>query len=232
MAQTLRIDRILSNLGYCTRKEAKARAKDGRILNKGVLVSDVSEHANPHDITVDGEPLDHPDGIYIALNKPAGLVCSHETRDGTNVYSLLPWQWLMRNPMVSSVGRLDKDTTGLLLITDDTEFIHRMISPIHHVQKVYLVELDKHPDDSLIAQFASGTIILEKETKPCRPAGLKIIGDKQCEVTLLEGKYHQIKRMFEAFGYTVTKLHRQTFGNVSVDEIAEGEYMEFDPKSI
>src|SRR5687767_10610568 len=113
-----RLDQLLSNLGYCSRREARAWIADGRVTVRGEPADDVSQKAHAADVRVDGEPLDHPDGLLLLLHKPVGLVCSHDEREGASVYSLLPERWRRRNPVVTSVGRLDKDTSGLLLLTD------------------------------------------------------------------------------------------------------------------
>src|SRR5215210_4827490 len=110
-----RLDQLLANLGYCSRREARDWLKAGRVSVAGKQATDPGNKVSPADVLVDGEPVDHPDGLLLVLNKPAGLVCSHDQREGANVYSLLPPRWRRRNPVVTSVGRLDKDTTGLLL---------------------------------------------------------------------------------------------------------------------
>ena len=228
----LRIDRIVSNFGYCTRSQARAWVKEGRITLNGSVVADVALKADPHDLLIDSEPIDHPDGIYVIINKPEGYICSHDTRDGAVIYSLLPFEWMARNPAVSSAGRLDKDTTGLLVITDDSAFNHRITSPAHHVSKIYRVEVDKPLDESVKEHFENGGLMLDSETKPCMPAGFKMLSSTTCEITLHEGRYHQVKRMFTACGFEVQKLHRTGFGNLTLDELSPGEYREFDPQTI
>jgi 16S rRNA pseudouridine516 synthase len=113
-----RIDQWLANLGYCSRREAGAWIDAGRVMVRGIQTDDTSRKVAAEDLRVDGEPLDHPHGLLIVLNKPLGLVCSHEEREGPSVYDLLPARWRARNPVVTTVGRLDKDTSGALLLTD------------------------------------------------------------------------------------------------------------------
>lgn len=221
----LRVDRILSNLGYCSRRDAKTFLKDHDTRYKGIRLKDPSQRADPCQITLNGEELDHPCGILVVLNKPRGYVCSHETSEGPRVYDLLPSRWLDRNPRVSSVGRLDKDTTGVLLITDDTRLVHTLTSPRNHVKKTYLATLDRPLEESVASEFASGTLVLEGEKSPCRPAELRILEPgTRAEVILTEGRYHQVKRMFAACGYRVVGLHRERFGEYGVEGLAEGEW--------
>jgi 16S rRNA pseudouridine516 synthase len=226
-AKPLRVDRILSNFGYCTRSQAREWVKQGRVLVKDRTADDFASKADPHDVMVDGAPLDHPDGIYMAFHKPAGYICSHDPSEGEIIYDLLPPQWVLRDPIVSSVGRLDKDTSGLLLLTDDTVLAHRLMSPSRHVAKVYRVEVDKDIAPDLISLFTSGTIKLKEEKEPCLPAELTPVSGKICEVTLHEGRYHQVRRMFAACGYEVLRLCRIKFGNLALGDLAEGMFREF-----
>ncbi len=219
-----RLDKVFSNLGYCSRSQAKQFLREHSITLENRSLQDPSAKVNPALVRINGQELDHPDGILILMNKPAGYVCSHDVSEGPRVYDLLPERWMRRNPLPSTVGRLDKDTTGALLITDNTQLIHKLTSPKHHVEKVYEVEVDKPLSDELVTQFASGTLLLEGEKEPCRPAALAITGETSCEVTLTEGKYHQVKRMFAAFGYKVEKLHRSRFGEYVLGDLREGEY--------
>ncbi|MCU0609441.1 MAG: rRNA pseudouridine synthase [Chitinispirillaceae bacterium] len=228
----LRIDRILSNFGYCTRKQARAWIKQGRVTVKGSVADDFAAKVDLHDVMVDDAPLDHPDGIYMAFHKPPGYVCSHDPSDGATIYELLPPSWELRDPKISSVGRLDMDASGLLLLTDDTVFMHRVTSPSRHVAKVYEVDVDHELDEALVEKFASGTVMLTGEQKPLLPAEMKITGTKSCEITLHEGRYHQIKRMFSANGFEVTRLHRIAYGKMLLGDLAIGKYREFDISDI
>ena len=221
-----RLDQLLANLGYCSRSEARAWIRGGRVTVGGVAADDVSAKAHPVDVLVDGAALDHPDGLLLLVHKPLGLVCSHEEREGPNVYSLLPERWRRRHPVVTSVGRLDKDTSGLLLLTDQAELVHRLTSPNHKVPKIYRAALECDLDPALIARFASGTLQLEGEKQPCAPAELRIIAPREAELTLTEGKYHQVRRMFAAVGNTVLTLHRRRFGHLELGDLPVGQWRE------
>jgi 16S rRNA pseudouridine516 synthase len=223
-----RLDKILSNLGYCTRKQSIEFLKDYEVTFDGRLLSDPSERVDAKKILIDNEPLDHPDGIFIILNKPAGYVCSHDMSDGRLVYELLPEQWLCRNPVPETVGRLDKDTTGVILITDNTKLVHILTSPKRGIGKTYKVTVDHPLTADLVDQFLSGTMLLVKEVKPCLPAVMTIIDETHAQVVLHEGRYHQIKRMFAHFGYTVTALNRSEFGEYTVDGIEEGTWKDLE----
>jgi len=221
-----RLDKILSNLGYCSRSEAPLFLRKHEVMDSvtGSLLKDPSYKVLSSNVTIDNEKLDHPSGILILLNKPAGFVCSHDQSEGKLIYDLLPKQWMRRNPAPSSAGRLDKDTTGIILITDDTKLIHSLSSPKSNIEKVYIVTADKPISQEAIKILTSGTLLLQGEKAPCRPASLEIIDDYNCSFTLTEGKYHQVKRMFAACGLTVLKLHRQKFAQYCVDGIDEGCY--------
>ena len=225
-----RLDQLLANLGYCSRREARDWIASGAVTVRGEVVDDFGAKADAADVRVDGEPLDHPDGLLLVLNKPLGLVCSHEMREGPNVYSLLPERWRRRNPVVTSVGRLDKDTSGLLLLTDQSALVHRLTSPKHKVPKIYRATTDRDLAPELVALFASGTLTLEDEAKPCAPAELKIVSPREAEVTLTEGKYHQVRRMFAAAGALlasrVLTLHREKFGALALGDLAPGTWRE------
>jgi 16S rRNA pseudouridine516 synthase len=221
-----RLDKILSNLGLCSRRQSQEyiRSHDIRVDCKRVF--DGSLKADAHKLEIDGQKPDHPDGIFVMMNKPSGYVCSHEINEGPRVYDLLPPQWMKRNPVPSTIGRLDKDTTGLVLITDLTKLNHSFSAPSKRIDKKYLVSVDKQLTPGLVEVFSSGTLLLDKETKPCLPAKLEIIGDLNAAVTLHEGRYHQVKRMFAACGYNVVKLHREQFGQYVLGDFDEGKFVD------
>lgn len=221
-----RLDQLLSNLGYCSRREARGWIDDGRVRVGGKPADDVAQKATPADVRVDGEPLDHPDGLILLLHKPVGLVCSHDEREGANVYSLLPERWRRRNPVVTSVGRLDKDTSGLLLLTDQSQLVHRLTSPKHKIPKVYRARVDADLSPDLIPLFASGTLLLAGEKDPCAPAELRIISSREAKITLTEGRYHQVRRMFSGCGANVLTLHRERFGDLELDDLPAGHWRE------
>ena len=173
---------------------------------------------------MDGAPIEGPEGILALLFKPAGYVCTHEEREGPTIYELVPPSWLRRNPPVTSVGRLDKDVTGVLLLTDRGDFVHRWTSPRHRVIKVYDVTVDGRLRPELISVFAGGALRLGGEPKPCRPAKLEILSEHEARLELTEGRYHQVKRMFASQGLLVTRLHRSRFGEYGLGNLQEGQW--------
>jgi 16S rRNA pseudouridine516 synthase len=224
-----RLDQLLANLGYCSRREARAWIQAGRVTVRGTPVDDFGAKADPAEVRIDGEPPDHPDGLLLLLNKPVGLVCSHDEREGPNVYGLLPPRWRSRNPGVTSIGRLDKDTSGLLLLTDQSELVHRLTSPKNKVPKVYRATVAADLPAALVPLFASGTLVLPGESAPCAPAALRVLGPREAELTLTEGRYHQVKRMLGSQGCEVRTLQRVRFGHLELDGLAPGEWRELAP---
>jgi len=224
-----RLDQLLANLGYCSRREARDWIARGAVTVRGEVADDFSTKVHPDEVRVDGAPLDHPDELLLVLHKPTGLVCSHDEREGPNVYSLLPERWRRRNPAVVSVGRLDKDTSGLLLLTDQSPLVHRLTSPKHKVPKVYRAAVDRDLTPELVALFADGTLLLEGDPAPCAPAELRILSPRDAEVTLTEGRYHQVRRMFAACGTTVLALHREKFGALALGDLPAGAWRELPP---
>ncbi len=221
MAARRRIDQLLSSLGYCTRKEAQLLCDAGRVRVAGEEADDASQRVDPAGVTLDGEPLDHPDGLFAMLHKPVGYVCSHDEREGALIYELLPERWRLRDPRVTSVGRLDKETSGLVLLTDQGTLVQRLTSPRHHVDKVYVATLDGDVTPAAVEAFAKG-MTLEDEDEPTLPATLRALGPKQAEVTMREGRYHQVRRMFAACGLHVSALHRVRFGEWALGELPVG----------
>lgn len=226
---TVRLDRLLANLGYGSRKEIQMLAKRKRIRLDGEPLVDADRRiaATPDlasRMTVDGEPLDPPPGLVLALHKPLGVTCSHKEA-GPLVYGLLPPRWRRRDPAISTVGRLDKETSGLLLMTDDGALLHRVISPKNHVAKRYHVRLARPLGGSEAEVFASGTLMLEGEEKPLLPAALETLGEKEARLTVTEGRYHQVRRMFAALGNHVEALHRDRLGGLDLSSrLAAGDH--------
>jgi 16S rRNA pseudouridine516 synthase len=222
------VDRLLSRLGYCSRADAKRWVKDARVTVDGVPVARHDVKVLPTaegGVRIDDQPPDHPDGLIAVLHKPKGVVCSHDEREGPNVYGLLPPRWRNRNPSVEAVGRLDKDTTGLLLFTDDGALSHRLQSPRKNVWKTYEVTLDAPVPPGAVDLFAAGALALEGETKPCKPARLRVDARdrKRCVLRLTEGKFHQVKRMMRAVGCEVLALHRARLGELTLGNTREGD---------
>jgi 16S rRNA pseudouridine516 synthase len=179
---------------------------------------------DPALVTVDGEALEAIDGLIAVFYKPVGYVCSHAEDEGATIYDVLPERWLQRNPPATSVGRLDKDTSGLLIITDQGPLQQRLTSPKANIAKVYEVTVDKDLDERLIDVFASGTVMLRSEDTPCLPANLDIVSSREARLTLTEGRYHQVKRMFASQGWEVLTLHRSRFGKLTLGELKPGQW--------
>lgn len=220
-----RLDQLLASLGYGSRREVRGWIEAGRVTVRGVVEEDHGTRAGAADVRLDGEPLDHPGELLILLNKPAGRVCSHSPDEGASVYELLPPRWLRRNPPVTSVGRLDKETTGLLLLTDRSSLVHRLTSPKGKLPKVYRATLDRELPQGAEEVF-SGGCMLPGEGEPCAPATLRRIGPLEAEIILTEGRYHQVRRMVALLGCTVTGLHRIRFGELEIGSLASGQWME------
>lgn len=225
---SLRLDRILSKLGYATRSSARTLIASGRVSILEKTARSGSLKAYPNEVRLDGQPLDHPAGIFIMLHKPAGYVCSHEAKEGKLIYDLLPERWRQRTPIPTSIGRLDKDTTGLVLITDIMPLVHLLASPKHDVDKLYQLTTDPsgpalRPD--LVEEFASGKLLLDpRDEKPCLPAQLILTGSHSADLILREGRFHQVKRMLAACGYQVTTLHRSRFGEYCLGDLPVGQW--------
>lgn len=217
-----RVDAHLSSLGYCTRSEAKNFLKKNEVCIGDKRVFDTKIKAYHDEIRVNKEVLD-PETITILLNKPAGYICSHDDA-GDLIYSLIPSRWINRNPKIASVGRLDIDTTGAIILTDDGALNHTLTSPKKQITKIYeaLLGEDLKGDEAEI--FASGELMLNGEKKALLPAKLEVISSRKVRLEICEGKYHQVKRMFAALGNKVIKLHRLNFANYEVNDLKEGEY--------
>ena len=164
--------------------------------------------------------MDPPPPLILMMHKPLGVVCSHKEA-GERIYDLLPGRWRVRDPALSSVGRLDKETSGLLLITDDGGFLHRVISPRRHVTKRYVATLDRPLRGDEAEVFASGTLMLEGEEKPLLPARLEAMSPTLAHLTIEEGRYHQVRRMFAAVGNHVNALHRDRIGGLALPDDLE-----------
>jgi len=211
--------------------------KAGGILLDGAELTDVSRRIAvtpdlPSRMQVDGRPLDPPPGLVLMLNKPLGMTCSHK-EDGALVYDVLPDRWRRREPAISTIGRLDKQTSGLLLMTDDGDLLHRVISPKRHVPKVYRATLARPLVGTEAALFAAGGLVLEGEDKPLAPAGLDVLSPTEARLTVTEGRYHMVRRMFAAVGNHVEELHRERIGGLSLpDDLAPGEWRLLDSAEI
>ncbi len=219
-----RLDKLLSSLGYCTRKEVSKLVREGIITHIHHFPLKPDTKVSHDEIRFDDEPLDPPLGMVILMHKPTGLICSHDEGEGRLVYDLLPPRWRLRDPKLSTIGRLDKETSGLLLLTDDGALLHRLTSPRHHVTKIYEAILDRPLKGDEKTIFASGTLMLNGEKSPCLPAKLTIMDATHVTLEITEGRYHQVRRMFAAVGNHVTALHRSSFGELTLEDLKEGEY--------
>ncbi|MDQ1263216.1 MAG: Pseudouridine synthase [Campylobacterota bacterium] len=217
-----RVDAHLSSLGYCSRSEIKKFLKMFSVCIDGQRIFDGSIKAHHNQITVENEALD-PQTLTLLMNKPSSYVCSHSD-NGKLIYSLLPMRYQRRNPQISTIGRLDADTTGAILLTDDGEINHRLTSPKSSVKKIYEVTLAEplKGDESTI--FASGELLLRGEKKPLLAAKMEVTTPTLVKLEICEGRYHQVKRMFGAVGNRVVALHRVSFGDFKIDDLAFGEY--------
>jgi 16S rRNA pseudouridine516 synthase len=224
-----RLDRLLANLGYGSRREVQALVAGGKVVLDGAVLKDAGvriavDATLPERMTIRGVSVDPPAPLVLMMHKPLGVVCSHK-EDGEKIYDLLPRRWRLRDPGLSTVGRLDKDTSGLILMTDDGDFLHRVISPRRHVPKTYLATLDRPLRGSEGEVFAAGTLMLDSEEKPLRPAKLEVVDARTARLTITEGRYHQVRRMFAAVGNHVVTLHRERIGGIALpSDLAPGQH--------
>jgi len=227
----VKLVKLIANLGYGSRKEVAWMFREGRITDEAgevLYADDQIEHAR---IRVDGEPLDPPAGLTIMLHKPVGYTCS--TSDtGKLVYDLLPARFQLRSPVLASVGRLDKDTSGLLLMTDNGKLLHRIVHPKSHLSKLYEVTLARDLSGNEVDIFASGTLMLESERTPLAPATMIAVNARAANLILTEGRYHQVRRMFAAMGNHVETLHRSRIGGLSLGNLPAGQWRMMDAMDI
>jgi len=226
-----RLDKLLADSGRCTRSEAKALIRAGRVTVDGAtaLRGEEKYPSETAAVCIDGEPVSCAAKRYLMLHKPGGILSATEDSRQRTVLDLLPQQ--LRRQGLFPVGRLDRDTTGLLLLTNDGDFAHRVISPKKHVPKLYRAAMDAPLDEGDAAAFAAG-LTLGDGTR-CLPATLEPIRPCLAYVTVYEGKYHQVKRMFAARGKHVTALHRERIGALQLDPaLAPGEYRELTPEEL
>jgi len=220
----MRLDKFLSDTTDLTRSLATRAVKSGRVLVNGVKPRSAAHKVGEQDVvTLDGEPLTLHIGFrYFIMNKPAGYVCTH--RDSTHplIFDLL--DGVVNRMDLHTVGRLDRDTTGLLLITDDGQWSHHLTSPRHHQAKTYRACLAEPLREDAEEKLEKG-ILLEDDPEPTKPAQLERISDQEVLLTIHEGRYHQVRRMFAALGNHVEKLHRERMGDIALPgDLAEGEF--------
>ncbi|MBY0124157.1 pseudouridine synthase [Bacillus sp. S/N-304-OC-R1] len=230
----MRIDKMLANLGFGSRKDVKKLLKDGVVEVNDLKVKDPKQHVDPEQdrVTVNGELVEYKEFIYLMLNKPQGVISATEDTEHETVLDLLEVGDLVFSPF--PVGRLDKDTEGLLLLTNDGQLAHRLLSPKKHVPKTYFAVINSEVTDEDIAAFKKGVVLDDGyHTKPGELKILKSGLTSDIELTITEGKFHQVKRMFEAVGKRVIYLKRMSMGPLKLDETLElGEYRELTEEEI
>jgi 16S rRNA pseudouridine516 synthase len=219
----MKLVRLIANLGYGTRRDVMAMFREGRVTDVDGAMLYADDKIDRAQVRIDGEPLDPPPGLTLLLHKPTGYTCSRKDA-GRLVYDLLPPRWRRRDPALSTVGRLDRDTSGLLLLTDDGALLHRIISPRAEVAKVYEATLARDLTGDEGALFASGTLMLESETTPLAPARLAVLQPRRARLVVTEGRYHQVRRMFAATGNHVEALTRVAIGQLTLDGLAPGQW--------
>ena len=219
----MKLVKYLANLGYGSRKQVALMFREGRITDAQGEVLYADDPLDHDNLRIDGEVPDPAPGLLVMLHKPVGYTCS--TKDpGRIVYDLLPPRYRLRSPLLSTVGRLDRDTSGLLLLTDDGVLLHRIVSPKSKLSKVYEATLANDLRGDEAGVFASGTLMLESEQTPLLPAGLEVIDSRHVRLTLHEGRYHQVRRMFAAVGNHVDALHRSRIGGLELAGLPAGEW--------
>ena len=225
-----RIDKIIATQTNYSRKEVKKLILQKRVMINGEIISksDIKVDENNDKIEIDGNKINVKKYIYLILNKPKGYISATEDPKMPTILDLVPEQYLHRN--LFPAGRLDKDTTGLMLITDDGEFAHNILAPKKHIKKVYKVEIDIPINEIMINEFENGVTLNDGI---CKTAGLEKLDTYIGKVTLTEGRYHQIKRMFGCFGAKVVNLERIAMGNFQLpNDLKQGECRELTEKEI
>lgn len=223
MAKTMRLDKLLGHCGWGTRRQLKELCKGGHVWVNGQCCRDSAAKINPQQdaIQVDGEPVCYEGYYYLMLYKPQGVLSATEDRFAKTVLDLLPQPY--QGAGLFPVGRLDKDTTGLLLLTNDGTWAHRITSPKKHIDKVYEAVVDGCIPTDIEAQFQKGIVLADG--LQCLPAHAVVTGENTLDITVQEGKFHQVKRMCAAVGLMVTALHRRSIGALVLDASLEsGQY--------
>jgi 16S rRNA pseudouridine516 synthase len=223
--------KLIANIGYGSRKEVTAMFRDGRITDVDGRELSIEDVVEPQQVRIDGDALDPPPGLVLMLHKPTGYTCSKQDA-GALVYDLFPPRFRRRSPTLATVGRLDRDTTGLLLLTDDGVLLHRVVSPRSHLEKVYEATLARDLRGNEGAIFASGKLLLETERAPLAPAVLEVLGPRRARLTVTEGRYHQVRRMFAAVGNHVEALHRSRVGGLTLGDLEIGKWRPLDSAGI
>jgi len=226
----MRLDKLISNSTAFTRSQAKIVISKGKVKVNGEVIRKAAQHiADDAQVEYMGVSINAPKARYIMFNKAAGVVCANKDKDHQTIFDTL---FISNIEKLHVAGRLDIDTTGLVLITDDGQWLHQITSPKHQHTKTYLVDLDEDITDKQISVLESG-VQLKDEKNRCQPAALEVISSKQIRLMIIEGKYHQVKRMLAAVGNHVVKLHREKVGNIMLDnDLKEGHWRELTDKEI
>ncbi len=220
----IRLDKYISNQTLYSRNDCRKLVTKGLVTVNGAVVRSFDTKIDElnSEVVVNGQRVGYEQFVYFIINKPKGLLSASNDKNRKTVVDLLPVEYSKRN--IFPVGRLDKDTTGLLILTDDGDFAHKVISPSYNVPKTYLVSLDDKITDDVSKGFKEGVTLVDGTV--LKPAELTVVGENKALVTVTEGKYHQIKRMFGVFGLGVNELHRNSIGNLCLpQDLAEGEFM-------
>ncbi|SJZ48677.1 pseudouridine synthase [Mycoplasmopsis verecunda] len=228
----IRLDKFIAQKLYLTRSQASKLLKSKSIKVNNIIITHNIDIDQNDIVKYNDEIIEFKDKyIYLALNKPQGYICANHDKNNATVFDLLPEKY-SRIKDIHTVGRLDKDTTGLLLITNDGELTHELLAPKKHVVKTYLVTVDKPLQNHLVPIFANGFDIDNDEK--VKPSKLEILSPYQARLQITEGKYHQVKRMFARHNYEVVQLHRESFGYLTLEKLnlEIGQYKEISKDEI
>jgi 16S rRNA pseudouridine516 synthase len=232
MAKPLSLEKVLFSQGFGTRRYCSDLVYAELVKVNGVLAEDPDEKIDTHELQleVDGELWEYHEKAYVAFHKPTGYECSHKTSHHPSIYGLLPQPLIERG--IQCVGRLDHDTTGLILMSDDGQFIHKMTSPKKNIGKVYEITAADELKDSQLQHLLNG-VVLDDDPKPCFATACQQVSEKVLHMTIVEGRYHQVKRMMAAVGNHVAQLHRITIGEYNLPhDLAQGEWRWLYPQDL
>ena len=225
----IRLDKFISNNTLLSRSDSRKAIFTGRVKVNGQVVSKIDFKIDTcvDDVILDGQPIQYEKYVYLIMNKPKGILSATRDNKMKTALDLLPEIYKKRN--IFPAGRLDKDSTGMLLLTDDGDFAHKITCPKHHIEKSYIVELDGDITNEVIEGFKSGVVLYDGEK--CAACVCERISDTTARVILTEGKYHQIKRMFGVYDLGVNSLHRERIGNFTLpNDLKEGQFIKINPQ--
>ena len=227
---SIRLDKYLADMGVGSRRDVKSILKAGRVKVNSVTMTEAEAKIDTESdyVELDGKRIGYEEYRYYMLNKPAGVISATKDKLSDTVIEILKGE---NTKDLFPVGRLDKDSEGLLIISNDGKFAHNVLSPAKHVDKTYFVRIDKKPNEEEISRIENGIDI--GDDKPCLPAKVEVISDDEAYITISEGRFHQVKRMFQAVGINVTYLKRISMGALKLDEnLAPGEYKKLSKEEI